>query len=454
VVLVVVLAAGIVVALARSGDDESADDQRDPGSSAITTAPARSKGQIDTIWGAPAEAPSGVREAPATVDAFTRPVDCRGLLVCSAAALQDDVVLAYSLDGGATTHVERVSTVDGSVRWDVDVDTPAEAMAVASAGPVVILASNQGDRRFYRAFDPDDGRPLWENDYASSDRTIRASAQPSESTLVLMMTAAFTGEEGAAGAVAIDYATGEELWVEEGRILTTDRRAAYVSLDGTVVARDIENGNVLWTAADVPVDDDGRSPAGRLGAVVDDILVTVSGGEVLGLGIEDGTEAWDARVPLVAGDLPLGAAQVVSSVEGAVVVSASGGDLAVDPRSGTTRWNMARDPLVVSGASNVWFATADHLVAGQVGGTLRTLSLEDGSVAAGLQLGPGERAESASPIVDGVVVLADDGATAYGLGGLEELWRDPGLAGARALVAVDGGVVVVGDEAITLHRAP
>lgn len=453
VVLALVIV-GLLVVATRSGDDGGS--TATPASTtADTTVPVVAGPTVEGIWGVPAAVATGLEADPAQVNQFEREVDCTSASTCSAVAVEEDVVLAYPSDDGATTVVERVSAVDGTQVWGIEADTPPLNVAVALSGPVLLLATTEspggGDVRAYRAFDPATGEARWERTYSNEDRSIRPAAQPSDSVMLLMLTEAFDGRSGVA---AIDYGTGEELWKEPGRTLSSDAGAVYSFVDGTVVARDLQSGATRWTYAggDLPIDEDGRSPAGRLGVVADDVLVTVSGGEVLGISTRDGTEVWDARAPLSAEGRDLGPPLVVSSAGGRAVVAATTGDMGVDPQSGRVAWREVRAPLVAGGDSNAWFGRDGSLTAGPLSASLRVLDLEDGSLT-GVEVAPAGGI-SVSAEVDGVAVLADDGISGYDVD-LDPVWTNPDPAGeGAALVAVDGGVIVLGSGGISLFRAP
>src|SRR5690606_7656800 len=120
-------------------------------------------------------------------------------------------------------------------------------------------------------------------------------------------------------AVGIDNASGDELWRVDGRVLHTTEDAVFLAVDQQVVAIDIRTGDQRW-AVDVPVERDGVSPAGRLGVVRNGVLVTVSGGGIVGLDVGSGEAVWDP-IPLVDAGVDLGAPLVVAVAGGRAVVA-------------------------------------------------------------------------------------------------------------------------------------
>lgn len=468
----VLLVAGLVVALTRGGDDDTGDatgdatattdadeDDVDGGgesgaSEALPDADAlvADGTHYDTIWGTPQPLASGVDVSPVTVNGAEREVDCARPLTCAATAVDADVVLAHpTVDGdGTTLDVERASAVDGASRWKVTIETPPSAVALAWAGPTLLLATVEGDDRAYRGIDPRSGEVLWDAVYPRSEGPIRASAQPSQDVSVVMMTA--VPDDSAA--VGIDNGTGDELWRHEGRVVAVDEGAVYAAVGGSVVARDIETGEQLW-GADVAVEDDGRSPAGRLGVVRGGVLVTVSGGEAVGLDVGSGEEVWDARVPLSADGLDLGLAQAVAVAGGHVVVAAQTGDVGIAPSDGTLVWREVREPFIVPEESNLWIGTDEVLVVGQLGGVVRTIDPADGAQLLQVAVTGGDgSALSSNAFTDGIVLLSGGGVKAFALDTLLELWTFPDFGEARTVTAVSGGVIVLGAGGITWLRAP
>jgi outer membrane protein assembly factor BamB len=304
----------------------------------------------------------------------------------------------------------------------------------------------------YRAIDADSGDEVWDAPvrYATALRSIRASAQASEAVSVVMFTAVEPQNE----AVGLSNETGEELWRHEGRVLHTTDAAVFLAVDETVVARDIESGDELWTAP-VPVDEEGQSPAGRLGVVRGDVLVTVSGGEAVGLDVASGEEVWTDRVPLSADGAELGVAQAVAVTGGNVVVAAETGDVGIAPAEGELVWREVRDPLIVGGETNVWIGTADTLVSGQLGGTLRTIDAATGATGDQIAIPLDEgQAKASNPFAEGIVLITQAGVQAYGVESLGELWTSADFEGARGVTAVDGGVIVLSSGGIVWLRAP
>jgi outer membrane protein assembly factor BamB len=470
VLVVVALLAGLAIVLTRDGGDDTGDPtvaadttegegdgdegDGDPGPDPDALVDAGT--HYDTIWGTPQPLASGVAESPVTVDEAEREVDCGRVLTCAATAVDDDVILAYpTVDGdGTTLDVERASAVDGTSVWGpVTVDTPPSAVALAWAGPNLLLATIEGEGdaavRAYRGIDPASGEVLWTVTYSRGEGPIRASAQASQDVSVVMMTA--VDPQGAA--VGIDNRTGEELWRADGRVVHTDAEAAYLAVDGTVVAIELATGDERWTA-DVAVDEDGRSPAGRLGAVRDGVLVTVSGGEAVGLDVESGDEVWDERVPLSADGLDLGVVQAVAVAGGTVVVAARTGDVGISPSDGALVWREQRDPFIVPEETNLWIGTDDVLVVGQLGAVVRTIDPSDGAELLQVALSGGDgTALSSNAFTDGIVLLGAAGVTAFALDDLSELWTFPDFGEARTVTAVSGGVLVLGSGGITWLRA-
>lgn len=456
VVLVVLVVVGLVVA-SRGGDGSggagSSTGSASSGSSTPDTTP-RTAAQVESVWGMVTDVPTGTDQAPSPFTASARSVDCGGTLRCAATEVDGDAVVAYPAEEG-TVVVERIEAADGSSTWTEPVDTPASNVALAPAGDVILLVTSEDDPdvedsqetlRTYRALDPGTGGVIWGPTAFDDDRrAVRALDQPSISTSIL----AAVGADGPE-AIALDNTTGAETWTQPGRVLATDDTSVYLADGGAVVARDLARGDETWRQP-VPVDEDGVSPITRLGVVIDDVLVTVSVGEVLGLATGDGTEAWDQREPLSEGadqlDIPL----AVSAAGGVAVVVGQTGDMGVDPQTGTVAWRTSRAPLLVPGESNIWVGTADRLVVGQLGDTLRLIATaQQGEELESIEVGPLPPSLSSFAFQGGVAVLTDAGITAFSTQDLSVLWTDPSAAGARTLVTVDGGVVVLGPDGVTL----
>lgn len=464
-VAVAFLGGGLVVLTGDGGDDagdptavrdrsetESADAEPvDDGSSP------RASDEVDGIWGTLAVAPSGTTEQP-SVAWEDSAADCGGTLLCAATPVEDDVVLAYP---GATRDqlvVERVTTADRTETWRQVLDTPASGVALSRAGPVLLLVTTEGDgdaqERVYRGLDPATGDPAWAEPvrFGRAEGSTRATGQGSDEVSVVMLN---EGPEGGPAVRAIDNATGEVLWTERGRMLAGDEAAVFASLDSTIEAYDIRTGEPVWeAAAEVQVDDAGADGVTRMGAVLDDVLVTVAGGEVLALGTEDGRDAWDDRQPLAGGTAALGAARGVSTAGGVAVVLAEGGDAGFDPRSGTPVWVEARDPLLEVGQPNVWVGTADRLLVGSLGSSVRLISTVDGSVVESVDVSAVPASLSSYAFAGGVALPSDTTVTAYDMDDLAVLWTATGLPGVRTVVTVEGGVVVLGAGGIHSLQGP
>jgi len=118
-------------------------------------------------------------------------------------------------------------------------------------------------------------------------------------------------------------------------------------------------------------------------------------------------------------------------------------------------WRESREPFIVPGETNLWIGTADVLVTGQLGGVMRTIDPATGAFL--LQrsiIGGTGPALSSNGFTGGIVILTDEGAKAYALDTLLDLWASTDVGGYRTVTAVDGGVVVLGPGGISWLRAP
>ena len=197
----------------------------------------------------------------------------------------------------------------------------------------------------------------------------------------------------------------------------------------------------------------------------DEVLVTVTDEEVVGLDVRSGEEAWDARPPLSTTDADVGAPIGLSTAGGRVVVLAEGGDLGVAPADGAVAWRRARAPLLpdTGNGTTVWVGTEDQLVVGRTGGSdapdagrlhlLATSGRDAGALTEQTDLGVLVSSLSSFAYEGGVAVLTEDGVTAYAEADLAPQWTLAEAAGARTLVTVAGGVVTLGPEGIRLFSS-
>lgn len=451
VAVALVVVAAVVVATLLDGDDTAGG----PGTGSTVDPPdpdpGRAPDQIETIWGVLTTVPTGPSEAPSAIEGGPGQVDCGATFQCGAASVDGEAVIAYP-DGSGTLRVDRL-TAEGAEVWSTPVDTPAANVSVVPTGEVLLVATVEDDPdsddpteelRAYWGLDAGSGDQLWGPTTFDDDlRTLRPTDQVSSKISILKV-----NDPDGPEVLALDNATGEKLWTGPGRILTADATQVYLAGPG-VMARDLATGAPRWTS-EVAVVGDGASPLGRLGVVADGVLVTVSGDGVVGLKVTDGTQAW-APQPLSDGGAQLGAALALSAASGLAVVVGQTGDLGIDPGSGTVEWRISRAPLLRQDEANIWIGTADRLLVGQLGGQLRLIATDQaGEELASVEIGAREPSRSSIAFEGGVALLTDDGITAYSTEDLSVRWSDATVAGARTLVTIDGGLVLLGPAGVSI----
>ncbi len=450
--ILVVIALVVLVVVASGGGDDGGGDEPTAASTGDPSAPGstREPDEVETIWGVRTQVPTGTDQEPAPVEAAARAVDCGGTLACAATEVDGDAIVAYPDDEGALL-VERLAAADGSSRWTEPVPTSATNVALAPAGDVVLVVTTDpapdgsGSQRTYNALDPGTGGLVWgPRAFPADQRVVRPLDQASIEVSVL----AGQGSDGPE-ALGLSNTTGEVLWTVPGIVVAADAATAYVADAGAVAAVDLASGDEAWRR-DLAVVDDGSSPVTRMGVVLDDVLVTVTDDSVVGLATTDGSDAWTGP-PLSAEDAQVGAPLAVAAAGGLAVVAAEGGDLGVEPSTGTLAWRTARDPLVVGGEANVWVGTADRLVAGQLGAPIRVLATDQGGEElASIDSSPASPSLSSSAFQGGIALLGEDGITASSTEDLSPLWNVGDVAGAVTLVTIDGGVVVLGPDGVQM----
>ncbi|WCO69182.1 serine/threonine-protein kinase [Iamia majanohamensis] len=455
--ILVVVALVVLVVVATGGDSDGDADEATGGTGPAGSAPATASvpgaDEVDTIWGVRSPAPTGTAEQPAPVEAATRAVDCGGTLTCAATEVDGDAVVAYPDEQGSLL-VERLAAGDGSSEWTEPVPTPASNVALAPAGDVVLVVTTEdapdgsGPQRTYNALDPGTGGLVWgPRSFPQDQRVVRALDQSSIEVSVLVA----SGEAGPE-VLGLSNTDGEVLWTAPGQVLATDARTAYVADGGAVAALELSSGDETWRR-DLAVAADGASPVTRLGVAADDVLVTVTDDQVVGLATADGSDAWPGQ-PLSTTDAEVGAPVAVSAAGGRAVVAAEAGDLGIDPVSGEVAWRTARDPLLAEGEANVWVGTADRLVVGQLGAPVRVIATDQGGEElAAIDSSPASPSLSSFAFQGGIALLGEDGITASSTDDLSPLWNVEDVAGAVTLVAVDGGVVVLGPDGVQLLTA-
>ncbi len=447
-VVVLVLVAGIALALTRGGDDGQAGDGSTTTGPADTTAgpgggPTTPAGTISTPLGAPLAVPTGLATEPGA-PSWSFDMDCSTSGACSVVADDGGVVVVTAPgEGGAT--VTRYDA-DGTKDWSLPVTDIESPPGLARLGGLVIVASTSGDTRTYRAIA--DGEEMWSIDLAQDDGPVFPNTQLSETYGVLLL-----GKADAYVVIDLENGANERF---EGRVLATDRAHVYLADGDRVVARALSDGAEAWEAEDVvSAAPEGVFPAWRYGVTTSGTFVTVTADSVVGLRPEDGAPVWEP-VPLSADQEDLGRPIAVADVGGTVVVAAEYGDLGIDAATGEVVWREVRDRLVFDpqldadtidavNGSPVWVGTGDRLLVGWTGAHLQLIDVTNGARLGAVDLEPNEGRSAVAIAGDGIAILRVDGTIAgYGYDSLDgELWSTDAYPEATGLAAVDGGLVVV-----------
>lgn len=252
------------------------------------------------------------------------------------ATIQGDIVyLATSVTFEGATDPVTVYAIDrdgGEVRWRTTLDTSSVlqwSAPVVAESLVFVLETPSGQDGTTPgravALDAATGRVRWSADLGSTDPGLHH--QPA-----LYADGVLLAPTGAGGVVAIEVATGQELWTYQGdgsvpALATGGVGVVYIGVAGQVSARDLYTGDTQW---EVPIPASEREP--WIALHDQDVLAATDDGLAAFAG-DTGTPLWTAEVgslvgpPAVAGD----------EVYAATLHEA----VAVDARSGEVTWRVA-----------------------------------------------------------------------------------------------------------------
>ncbi len=292
------------------------------------------------------------------------------------------------------------------------------------------------------ALDVDSGQVLWQKDL---DRCVESSLAVSDQILyVPLMDAAPCPRHARRAAgflVALDAATGDELWRFEAGIVESapviaGGRVFIGSWDGNVYALDAKTGEEIWSS---PTDDRIRGGvAVRQGTVYvgsfDNLLYALSA--------RDGELLWTAP----------GVGRFYSTpvaVRGLVLAGNTDNNLySFDARTGEQRWVVATGG-VVYGSPAIWQNTA---YATSFDGTVYAIDLESG--AAVWTLDTGASINSSASVIGGIVYVSTTDRRTLAIDGVtgQELWSFPD--GRRGQMITDGERLFLAGDRIVYGLEP
>jgi outer membrane protein assembly factor BamB len=250
------------------------------------------------------------------------------------------------------------------------------APPVVADGRIFVLDAEGG----VRAFAADSGTRLWAVDLTPED----ADSEEGFGGGLAYDDGTVFAATGFGTVVALDAASGEQLWTHDGR---TPYRAAPSAVGGRVFAISFDNqtvalaqatGEVLWTHAGI------QETAGILGSPSpavsgDTLVVPYSSGELFALRVENGQEIWNDTLTRVLSNTALAnisdiAGRPVIDRDRVFAVSHAGRMVSIDIRTGERVWTRS-----LSGVQTPWIA-GDFIFMVTTNAELVALSRRDGRI--------------------------------------------------------------------------
>ncbi len=281
------------------------------------------------------------------------------------ATIQGDTVdLATSVRFEGATDPVAVFALDrdgGEARWRTTLDTSSVlqwSAPVVAEGLVFVLEAPSGQDGTTSgravALDATTGRVRWSADLGSTDSGLHH--QPA-----LYADGVLLAPTGAGAVVAIEVATGQELWTHQGdgsvpALATGGGGVVYIGVTGQVSARDVHTGDTQW---EVPIPATEREP---WIAVHDQDVIAATDHGLAAFAGDTGTPLWTADAGALVGPPAVAGDEVYAATPHEAV--------AVDARSGEVTWRIAspEGALFVEtpapGRSTVMVATDQGRLAG------------------------------------------------------------------------------------------
>ncbi len=282
-----------------------------------------------------------------------------------------DNVLHHLDASEALTQVWRANAGNGSSS-----DGQLTAPPIVADGRVYVLDAEGG----VRAFAANSGDRLWAVDLTPED----ADSEEGFGGGIAYDAGSLFVATGFGTVVALDAATGEQLWTYNGG---TPFRAApsavggrifAISFDNQVVALAQATGEVLWTHSGI------QETAGILGSPSpaisgDTLVVPYSSGELFALRVENGQEVWNDTLTRVLSNTALAnisdiAGRPVIDRDRVFAVSHAGRMVAIDIRTGERVWTRS-----LSSVQTPWVA-GDFIFVVTTSAEVLALSRRDGRI--------------------------------------------------------------------------
>lgn len=290
----------------------------------------------------------------------------------------------WPVEGGNTAHA--MNHVAGpqtlSQAWSVDVGDGSSANARITSAPII------ADGRVYvkdarsgiTAVDAASGSRIWSIDLTpkgeSSSAGFGGGLAFSKDRLFAVTAFGF--------AVALNPATGEEIWRKEIGIpfrappLVAGGRLIATTIDNQAVAFDINDGGVLWSYQGIS-ESAGLLKSGSPAARSDLVIIPFSSGEIIALRLVNGSFLWGDNLGRTGVTAPIG---TIGAIAGSPVISRgvvyalshSGRMTASSAQNGQRVWD--RD---LSGTQTPWLA-GDHLFVVTGKGEVAALQTKDGGI--------------------------------------------------------------------------
>lgn len=267
---------------------------------------------------------------------------------------------SWPLPGGTASHAPQHIAIPNVVKqaWRTDIGKGSDSTMRLLAPPIVV------DGRAYvmdvesqiSAVDVSNGEIVWEFDLKVPDDDDEAFGGG-----LAYADGRLFASTGFADVIAIDIATGKELWRKRlsgpmrAAPTVDDRRVFVITVDNQIFALNAETGERLWSHAGI------AEVAGLLGAASPAVgggavIVPYSSGEIFALKVENGRLLWSDNL---SSSRRLDALSTLADIRGMPVidrglvfaVSHSGRMVAIDIRTGTRAWERS-----IGGVDMPWVA--------------------------------------------------------------------------------------------------
>ncbi len=230
--------------------------------------------------------------------------------------------------------------------WRADIGRSASDSRPRLAPPIIAAGRvyTMDSEHVVRAFDAGSGQRIWDVDLADDeeDDDVTIGGIAFEDGRIVATT-------GFAKIIALDAATGEELWREKKSApfhsppTVRAGRVFAVSIDNTLYALGVHDGGELWKHTAIVETANllgGAAPAVDSGVVV----APFSSGELVALKVETGQELWSDSLTSARRTDELGALSQIRAapvIDRGLVFAVSHGDLmaAIDLRTGRRVWD-------------------------------------------------------------------------------------------------------------------